>query len=41
MAKTGHQMTDIQSCVQIPLEKKLLDDLVEKAKDYLLMHGKN
>lgn len=41
MANKRPQMTDIQSCVKIPLEKKLLEDLVEKAKDYLLMHGKS
>ena len=29
----------MQSCVPLPLQKKQLDDLVEKAKDYLLMHG--
>ena len=27
--------------VPLPLEAKQLEDLVEKAKDYALMHGKN
>ena len=26
-------------CVPLPLDQALLDDLVEKAKDYALMHG--
>ena len=26
-------------CVPLPLDQTLLDDLVEKAKDYALMHG--
>ena len=26
-------------CVPLPLDKKRLTDLVEKAKDYCLMHG--
>ena len=30
----------MESCVQLPLDEKLLHDLVEKAKDFLLMHGK-
>ncbi len=31
----------VESCVPLPLEEKQLHDLVEKAKDYLLMHGKD
>ena len=31
----------MESCVQLPLDEKQLQDLVEKAKDYLLMHGKS
>ena len=31
----------MESCVPLPLEEKQLHDLVEKAKDYLLMHGKD
>ena len=27
-------------CVPIPLDEKTLEDIVEKAKDYCLMHGK-
>ena len=27
-------------CVSLPLPEKELDELVEKAKDYALMHGK-
>jgi len=29
----------MESCIPLPLEEKKLNDLVEKAKDYLLMHG--
>ena len=27
-------------CIPIPLDEKTLEDIVEKAKDYCLMHGK-
>ena len=27
-------------CIPIPLDEKTLNDVVEKAKDYCLMHGK-
>ena len=27
-------------CIQIPLEPAILHDIVEKAKDFCLMHGK-
>jgi len=30
---------EMNSCVALPLEDKQLNDLVEKAKDFLLMHG--
>ena len=30
----------MESCVPLPVEDKQLKELVEKAKDYLLMHGK-
>lgn len=39
MAGSGPKALEMQSCVPLPLQKKQLDDLVEKAKDYLLMHG--
>jgi len=29
----------MESCIKLPLEEKELNELVEKAKDYLLMHG--
>lgn len=32
---------NMESCVPLPLEDKQLHELVEKAKDYLLMHGKD
>lgn len=28
-------------CVDFPLESKTLNDVVEKAKDFCLMHGKS
>jgi hypothetical protein len=31
----------MESCVQLPLDEDLLQELVEKAKDFLLMHGLN
>lgn len=29
----------LESCVQVPLEEKPLKDIIEKAKDWALMHG--
>ena len=29
----------MESCIDIPLDEEVLKDIVEKAKDYCLMHG--
>lgn len=29
----------LPSCIPLPLEPKVLDEIVSKAKDYALMHG--
>ena len=29
----------MDSCIEIPLEPETLNDIIEKAKDYCLMHG--
>ena len=31
---------NMDPCIPIPLDEKTLEDIVEKAKDYCLMHGK-
>ena len=35
-----HSMDSLETCVKIPLEPEILTDVVEKAKDFCLMHGK-
>ena len=35
-----HSMDSLKSCIEIPLESEILTDVVEKAKDFCLMHGK-
>ena len=30
----------MEPCVSLPIEKKVLDELVDKAKDWAVMHGK-
>ena len=34
-----NQAPILESCVPLPIEKKVLDEIVQKAKDYALMHG--
>ena len=34
------QCPKMEPCIPLPLNEKTLNDLVEKAKDYCLMHGK-
>ena len=29
----------MEPCIDIPIDEEVLQDLVEKAKDYCLMHG--
>ena len=29
----------MEPCIDIPLDEEVLKDIVEKAKDYCLMHG--
>lgn len=32
-------MAELESCIPLPLDEKVLNDVVEKAKDWALMHG--
>lgn len=32
-------MPDLKSCISLPIEEKVLVDVVAKAKDWALMHG--
>ena len=33
--------TKLEPCIPLEMEKEKLNDLVEKAKDFALMHGKH
>ena len=39
-SRTSKSPLTMDPCVSIPLDDKTLNDIVEKAKDYCLMHGK-
>lgn len=32
-------MAEMKSCIPLPLDKEVLEDVVNKAKDWALMHG--
>ena len=37
--KIGEQLMIMDPCIPLPIPDDQLDDLVEKAKDFALMHG--
>jgi len=39
MSSPNDPLTRLRSCVDLPLDEKVLKELVEKGKDFLLMHG--
>jgi hypothetical protein len=32
--------TQLSPCINLPLKKEVLEDIIDKAKDWALMHGK-
>lgn len=36
---SGTKMPDLDSCIPLPLDEKALADVVDKAKDWAIMHG--
>jgi len=32
--------TQLSPCISLPLKREILEDIVDKAKDWALMHGK-